>query len=126
MKTLNNKTAKQFLKSAGAMALALCITTGSAFATVNGNDSVKTKKEVSTEESMMIDDLLAEFEKAEELDKMFESGNISFEVYDNNDQLIFSGNQKQWDDLNNKKLISVKRKAEFLFETDGTSIYKVF
>ena len=83
-------------------------------------------KPKSLKKTVIIDDLLAEFDKADKLDKMFESDQVSFEVYDHNDALIFTGNQKQWDDLNNKKLISIKRKAEFLFETDGTSIYKVF
>ena len=44
MKTFKNHNTKQFLKSAGAIAMALCITTGSAFATTHSNDSVKTKK----------------------------------------------------------------------------------
>ena len=126
MKTLTNNT-NQILKSAAALALALFITTGSAFAAPNGNDSSKTKKEVSTEEAAMIDDLLAEMEKAEDLDKMFQTEKeISFEIYNNADQLIFTGTQKQWDDKTNNDLISLKRKAEFLMDADGTNIYKVF
>jgi len=126
MKTTTTNNAKQLLKSASAIALALCITAGSAFAGVNDNDSSKSKKEVSTEETIMIDDLLMELEKAEEQASMFETKTTSFEVYDGKDQLVFTGTQKQWNDKNNKELISLKRKAEFLFETDGTSIYKVF
>jgi len=58
--------------------------------------------------------------------KMFETNTVSFEVYDSKDHLIFTGSQKQWDDKNNKQLISMKRKAEFLFDSDGTNIYKIF
>ena len=126
MKTQTNNT-KQILKSTAAMALAFCITIGSAFATPGSNDSVKTKKEVSKEEAAMIVDLLAEMEKAEEAEQLFsEINKVTFEIYDNNDQLIFTGTQKQWDDKTNKDLIAMKRKAEFLMDADGTNIYKVF
>ncbi len=125
MKTLTNNT-NQILKSAGTLALALSITIGSAFAGTNGNDSITKEKEVSTEEAAMIDDLLAEMEKAEDLAKMFETNTVTFEIYNSTDQLIFTGTQKQWDDKTNQDLISMKRKAEFLMDADGTNIYKVF
>ncbi len=132
MKTLTNNT-KQILKSTAAFALAFCITIGSAFATTTGNDtskdSSKIKKEVSVEEEAMINELLAEMEKAEELDFMienFQTNKVTFEIYNNADKLIFSGTQKQWDDKTNKDLIEMKRKAEFLMDADGTNIYKVF
>lgn len=126
MNTQNNNT-KQIVKSTAAMALAFCIAIGSAFAAPNGNDSVKTKKEVSKEEATMIVDLLAEMEKAEAAENLFsEINKETFEIYNSNDQLIFTGTQKQWDDQTNKDLIAMKRKAEFLMDTDGTSIYKVF
>ena len=128
MKTLTNNT-QQILKSTAAFALAFCITIGSAFATTSGDDSSKIKKEVSVEEAAMINELLAEMEKAEELDFMienFQTNKVTFEIYNNADQLIFSGTQKQWDDKTDKDLIEMKRKAEFLMDTDGTNIYKVF
>ena len=126
MKTLTQNT-QQILKSTAALALALFITAGSAFAAPNGNDSSKTKKEVSTEEAAMIDDQLAEMEKAEDLETMFQTEKeVTFEIYNNADQLIFTGTQKQWDDKTNNDLISLKRKAEFLMDADGTNIYKVF
>jgi len=129
MKTLTNNT-KQIFKSTAALALALCITVGSAFATPKTTDSVKVKKEVSTEEAAMITDLLAELEKADEMEMMLSeslgSNKVTFEIYDSADKLVFTGTQKQWDDQTNKDLIEMKRKAEFLMDANGTNIYKVF
>lgn len=129
MKTLTNNTT-QILKSTAALAMAFCITVGAAFANPDHKDSIKNKKEVSTEEAAMIDDLLAEFEKAEELDQLLsdvvETNQPTFEIYDAADQLIFTGTQKQWDNKANKDLIEMKRKAEFLMDANGTNIYKVF
>lgn len=123
MKTLTNNT-NQFLKSAATLALALCLTMGSAFA--GANDSITVKKEVSAEEAAMIDDLLAEMEKAEDIENMFKTNTVTFEVYNNSDQLVFTGTQAQWDDKNNQDLISMKRKADFLMDIEGTNIYKIF
>jgi len=49
-----------------------------------------------------------------------------FEVYGPNDEILFSGSKAQWNDEANMKLVMLKRKAEFLFDTDGTQIYKIF
>ena len=126
MKTQNNNT-KQILKSTAAMALAFCIAIGSAFAGPGNSDSLKNKIDVSKEEAAIIVDLLAEMEAADAEEKLFADLNkATFKIYDNNDQLIFTGTQKQWDDKTNKDLIAMKRKAEFLMDADGTNIYKVF
>ena len=126
MKTQNNNT-RQILKSTAAMALAFCIAIGSAFAGPDNSDSVKNKNEVSKEEAAIIVDLLAEMEAADAEEKLFADINkVTFKIYDSNDQLIFTGSQEQWDDKTNKDLISMKRKAEFLMDAEGTNIYKVF
>ena len=124
MKTYNNT--KNIIKSASIFALAFCITVASAFAGTNNGDSLKVDSKANTEEALVIEDILAEFEKAAEMDELIEISEVSFEVYDQNDQLVFSGTQTQWDDEQNTPVVSLKRKAEFLFETEGTNVYKVF
>ncbi|MEL6558319.1 MAG: hypothetical protein AAFQ94_09055, partial [Bacteroidota bacterium] len=71
--------------------------------------------------------MIAAMEAADAEEKLFADINkVTFKIYDSNDQLIFTGSQEQWDDKTNKDLISMKRKAEFLMDADGTNIYKVF
>ena len=126
MKTQNINT-KHVLKSTTAMALAFCIAIGSAFAGPTETDSAKAEEKVSAAEAAIIVDLLAEMEAADAEEKLFAAiHKTTFEIYDSNDQLIFTGTQKQWDDKTNKDLIAMKRKAEFLMDADGTNIYKVF
>ena len=48
------------------------------------------------------------------------------EVYDANDQLIYTGSQMQWEEGQNKATTAIKRKAELLFELGSTTVYKVF
>ncbi|MGB3466322.1 MAG: hypothetical protein WBA74_13675 [Cyclobacteriaceae bacterium] len=124
MKTQNTNNTTQILKSFGMLALIVMIAIGSAFA--GNGDSVKAKKNVSTEEAAMIDDLLAEMEEDITISQLLADNDTTFEIYDVNDELLFKGNDKQWNSQTNEDLITMKRKAEFLMENEGTSIYKIF
>lgn len=124
MKTYNNT--KNIIKTAGAFALAFCLTFTSVFAGTGTGDSTKATTKVSKEEAVVIEDILAEFEKAAEMDQLIEISEVTFEVYNQNDQLVFSGSQTQWEDEQNTDVVALKRKAEFLFEMEGANVYKVF
>ena len=123
MKKSNNNNWKQFLRTAAFVALVMFITAMKLSATENKGDSLKAGKEVSKEEVVMIEDLLNSLEEVDELIDMTEVEVPAVEVYNGQDELLFSGTQAEWDAAN---LISMKRKAELLFQLDGTSIYKVF
>lgn len=105
--------------------MVLCFTVSSVFAAMNDKDSLKTKTVLSHEETVIIEDILAEFEKDAEIDQLIDDSEITVEVYDQNDQLVFSGSQYQWEEEENTDLAPLKRKAEFLFETEGASVYKI-
>ena len=124
MNTYNN--IKSIVKTAVTFALAFCITATSAIAGIDKGDSVKVDNKAATEEAIIIEDLWAEFEKEEAADQLIEASEVTFEVYNQNNQLVFTGTQAEWDNDQDTEVVTLKRKAEFLFETDGTSIYKVF
>ncbi len=50
----------------------------------------------------------------------------AYEIYDADDNLIFSGTAAQWENETNVELSKMKRKSDFLFESNGTQVYKVF
>lgn len=50
----------------------------------------------------------------------------AYEIYDAKDNLMYSVTEKEWADESNDELSKIKRKSEFLFESSGTKIYKVF
>lgn len=112
-------------KSLMALLLILLFTSSSAFA-LNNNDSKNPKVKTKTEESVDTEELMTEIFEIEELDFATENLESAFQVMDAQDKLIFSGSKKEWENKENKKLITMKRKAEFLFESNGTQIYKVF
>lgn len=124
MKTQNTQNSTHLLKSFGMLAIVVLIAIGSAFA--NTEDSVKMKKIASSEESVMIDELLAEMEEDQLMAELLSSKEATYEIYDANDVLVFKGNEKQWNSQKNKTLIALKRKAEFLMEDEGANIYKIF
>lgn len=95
----------------------------------NNTDGDKKKVEKTTEaDSIMAEELIDELYEIEELEFDFleELASPEFQVMNSQDQLIFSGSKKEWDNKNNRELVVMKRKAEFLFESNGTKIYKVF
>ena len=51
---------------------------------------------------------------------------IEYQVFANNDQLIFKGSDKDWFDVKNPDLNKIKRSAEFFFFSENTNIYKIF
>ena len=123
MNTYNNTM--KIIAFTGSLAMVLCFTVSSVFAAMNDKDSLKTKTVLSHEETVIIEDILAEFEKDAEIDQLIDDSEITVEVYDQNDQLVFSGSQYQWEEEENTDLAPLKRKAEFLFETEGASVYKI-
>ena len=126
MKTSNNNKLGKFFRTAAFVALVLIVTVAKLSATPLKSDSLKTEAEVSTEEAAMIEDLLMALEEMEEWEN-FESPNAAtVEVYNNNDELLFTGTQEEWDAQQAPQVTSIKRKAELLFEMEGNSIYKVF
>ncbi|MEL7148064.1 MAG: hypothetical protein AAFO69_16940, partial [Bacteroidota bacterium] len=125
MKKSNNNNWKQTVRTATFVALMVLVATFKLSATVNTNDSLKAKKEVSKEEVMMIEDLLEALEEIDALDNIEDESISTVQVYGDNDQLIFTGTQQDWDTQKSAEMITVKRNAELLFEVDGNSIYKV-
>ncbi|MEL7145145.1 MAG: hypothetical protein AAFO69_02155 [Bacteroidota bacterium] len=124
MKTYNNT--KNIIKTTSTFAIAFCLTIASVFAGTTHGDSVKIDSKVNKEEAVVIEDILAEFEKAAEMEQLIEIAEETFEIYDQNDQLVFSGSKAQWEDEQNTNVTALKRKAEFLFEMEGANVYKVF
>lgn len=47
-------------------------------------------------------------------------------AYDMHDELIFDGTQEEWSKAQDQQLKEIKIKADFLFFTGNTKIYKVF
>ncbi len=110
----------------GALALITFITFNPASA--NNEGQKKSKMTISVEDSLTVEELLVEINSFDLLEELEFSVNNApkFQVFDANDKLLFSGNQKQWGNHKNKELVMIKRKAEYLFESDGTQIYKIF
>ena len=126
MKTSNNNKLGKFFRTAAFVALVLIVTVAKLSATPLKSDSLKTEAEVSTEEAAMIEDLLMALEEMEEWENFESSNAATVEVYNNNDELLFTGTQEEWDVQQTPQVTSIKRKAELLFEMEGNSIYKVF
>ncbi|MGB3465480.1 MAG: hypothetical protein WBA74_09420 [Cyclobacteriaceae bacterium] len=82
--------------------------------TLTGEDSVMLS--ISADEDFIIEDL----DFAENI------VNDEIQVVDKSDKIIYSGSAKEWNNHTDKKMIIMKRKAELLFESNGTMIYKVF
>ena len=126
MKNLTQNITKT-LRSITSLALAMMIALGSAFASSPSDGESKGKKRLSAEDSVMVEELMADIHFEEELNVLASSEIVeSFKVYNSHDDVVFSGTQKQWDNQKNKSLVMLKRKAEFLFSSNGENIYKVF
>jgi len=116
----NYKNSKNIFKSIFIVALLITTISTHSFAS-NGNDNKN--KESKIEESL-ITELLLELDDTDALQIQEET----IEIFDANDQLIFSGTQQAFTSLTkkDKKLLSFKRNAELLFEMDGSKIFKLF
>lgn len=126
--SLNNTT--RFLRTAAFLMMTLLLSTASLSATegtsTNPGDSAKAEKVTSKEEKLMIEDLLKSLEDMNELD-VIESNEVSkVEVYNSNDELLLTVTEAEWNAQKAKEIVTMNRTAEFLFEMDGTRIYKVF
>jgi len=111
-----------------ALALLLLLNLSAAYSfEISGKD--KDSKELSVEDSLMVEELISEMDNDILNEQGIESelsSNAAFKVYNVGNQLIFSGSQADWSNQKNKELIMIKRKAEYLFESDGTKIYMIF
>ncbi len=124
MNTQTQKNSSQLLKGIFTLLIISVITFGNALAT-NGEGKKEKENKEAVAEAKMIDELLESLE-TEAFEIPTVTADNAFQVFDQNDNVLFSGTEKQWGDTNNKKLITLKRKAEFLFESNGSKIYKVF
>ena len=126
MKTQTQYNRSGLLKEILILVIITLITIGNSMA-FNGNDEKNAKKEnkESIENSEMIDELLETLE-VEEFEFNTQNQQNAFQIFDHNDNVLYSGSEKEWESKGNKKLITMKRKAEFLFESNGSKIYKVF
>ncbi len=113
-------------KSLIAMMLIVLFTATSAFAFSSNNASDPKDKKTTTEDSVEMEELVTEVFEIEELDFAVEKKESALQVMDAHDNVIFSGSKIDWENQKDRKLVIMKRKAEFLFELNGTQIYKVF
>jgi len=126
MKTLTQNNSFRLFKGMVMLLLITFATTGNILANEDGDGkSSENEKIESAESAEMIDELLETLE-AEELDFSLNANEDAFQVFDKNDEVLFSGSKTEWENKSNKNLIMMKRKAEFLFESNGTKVYKVF
>ena len=135
MKTLKTQKTKGIKRTVFTLMLAAIVMAGSVSAI--SSSKRKSSKDANTE---LAEESIREQRKnaqlIEELSNLYNSpseelAEIDFvvpeyEIYDADDNLIFSGSADQWENESNEKLSQMKRKSDFLFETNGTNIYKVF
>ncbi len=131
MKTQANIIITRIAKVAMVASLVLLVVLGANANPLSNNgegNKEKNKTEISTEDSLMIEELLMDLDEMDA--ELFELEVLQvdqeIEVYDVNDQLIFSGSNEEWENISNPELITLKRKADFLFESGNTEVYKVF
>ena len=126
--SLNNNT--RFLRTAVFAMMTLLVTTANLSALeskpAHYSDSLTVEKATTVEEALMIEDLLNSLEEAEDLAVLESGGTSMVEVYDSNDELLLSVTEVKWNAQQAIEIVSMNRNAEFLFEMNGTSIYKVF
>lgn len=130
MKTQAKNLITTIAKIAMAASLVLFVILGANANTLsnNGKGNNDKNKSETIEDSLMVEDILVELEEMDldifELDVLQVSQEI--EVYNNLDQLIFSGSTQEWENTQNPEIIGLKRKADFLLESGNTKVYKVF
>ena len=100
----------------------ITFSTSNAIGIDEGKDSKKENTE-SVESAEMISELLASLESEElAFDEVTPQDNI--QIFNANDEVLFDGSENTMKD--DPKLVVMKRKAEFLFESNGTKVYKIF
>jgi hypothetical protein len=130
MKTQAKNLITTIAKIAMAASLVLFVILGANANTLsnNGKGNKDKNKSETIEDSLMVEDILVELEEMDldifELDVLQVSQEI--EVYNNLDQLVFSGSTQEWENTQNPEIIRLKRKADFLLESGNTKVYKVF
>ena len=77
------------------------------------------------EEELIAEDLIEALYAEEETDIIDLQIENTVEIYDANDVKVFEGSKAQWENAG-ESLAPLKRKAELLFESEGTEVYKVF
>jgi len=135
MKTLKTQKSKGTKRTIFSLMLAALVMAGSVSAISSSN-----RKSSASSNTEMVEELIREQRKnaqlIEELSNLYNSPSEeleemdllfpAYEIYDVDDNLIFSGTVEQWENDSNEKLSQMKRKSDFLFESNGTQIYKVF
>ena len=125
MKTQNNTT-----KITGSL-IALAMTFILSMSAVAATDDVRNKPEATNDgktskvDSLHMQELLSEMSVLDKEEIVFPTSS-AVDVYDANDQLIFSGTMAEWNNTENHSTTILKRKAELLFELEDASVYKVF
>ncbi|MEL6560752.1 MAG: hypothetical protein AAFQ94_21340 [Bacteroidota bacterium] len=116
----NNKVVKSIL-----MLLFLSVITFSTSNAIGIDDGKSSKKESTetVESTELINELLESLE-TEELVFNEVTPQDNIQIFNANDEVLFDGSESEM--KNDQKLVVIKRKAEFLFESNGTKIYKVF
>ena len=119
MKTQNNNK-KSFIIGLAAFAL-IGFTHFSALA-----DPEKKLKE--SVDSTTIEEALIDLEDVDVMISDFETMDLEqfVEIYNDQDQLVFSGSIIEYENMDTPEGIQLKRKADFLFESGNTKVYKVF
>ncbi len=120
MKTQNNNNRKSFFTALAVIGL-MTITSLSA--------SAEPEKELNKSvDSVTISEILVELEDVDlsmaDIETMASSQSI--EIYNAQDQLVFSGTSQEYENMKNPADILLKRKADFLFESGNTKVYKIF
>ena len=117
MKTLN----KIF-----ATTLASIVMFTSTSALANGNKPDSTSTDITFEEEIIsdaeLDMIIMDLENDDEL---WLESTVTYEIYDNNDNLVISLDVKRSEPLNNQKLSKLVAKSDFLMSYNNTNYYRL-
>ncbi|MEL6560292.1 MAG: hypothetical protein AAFQ94_19035 [Bacteroidota bacterium] len=135
MKTVKTQNTKGIKRTVITLILAVVVMAGS----VSAISKSKSKNADASETELAEEAIREQRKNAELLEELSNLYNIeqddfeeidlelpAYEIYDAEDNLVYSATEKQWADESNDELSKMKRKSEFLFESSGTKIYKVF
>ena len=115
---------KTLIKKTFATALALICLLATIPASAFSNDSVKydTNEKAMKLTALELEELMTFLdEDAED----FSNDSITYEIYDENDELIMSKTVKSDADINDKKFVTLKAQSDFFMEIGNTSIYRI-
>jgi len=117
------------------MVMVACITAGSVFAingirnSPNNKDATLANMELIKEQrerARLMEDLANLYNNDDSFEFEYETAVPTYEIYDADDNLIFAGNSKQWNDERNEDLVKLKMGSELLFESGNTQVFKIF